>query len=75
MKIKDNGFRKYIRNKNREFVKRTKQSLDITTVVLRKHIVYNPIPNLPLKIALSLGNYFSFTLFVQKKASGTTKLV
>lgn len=40
---------KYIRNKNREFVKRTKQSLDITTVVLRKHIVYNPIPNLPLK--------------------------
>lgn len=27
---------KYIRNKNREFVKRTKQSLDITTVVLQK---------------------------------------
>ena len=44
---------KYIRNKNREFVKRTKQSLDITTVVLRKHIVYNPIPNLPLKNCIS----------------------
>lgn len=66
---------KYIKNKNRELVKRTKTVTWYYHCGTQKmHYLQSNSKSSFKKLLFSVGNYFSFALFVQKKANGTTKL-